>query len=95
MTFEAFLADEKTQDAVIRNLEVAGKAAKNLSAELRERFPDLPWKNMAGLRDRLIHLYFGVNMDIVWEIVRLELPKLALRLEQIAQRQVMASPLIR
>ena len=85
MTYEAFLADTKTQDAVIRNLEIIGEATKNLSTELRTRYPDVPWKGMAGVRDRRIHHYFGVNLDIVWHIVTAELSTLALQVEVIAQ----------
>ncbi|HID86151.1 MAG TPA: DUF86 domain-containing protein [Anaerolineae bacterium] len=60
---QAFLEDTKTQDAVIRNLEIIGEATKNLAKDLRERYSDIPWKSMAGVRDRLIHHYFGVNLD--------------------------------
>lgn len=85
MTYEAFLSDMKTQDAVIRNLEIIGEATKNLSAELRAKHPDLPWKGMAGVRDRLIHDYFGVNLDIVWQIVTAELPEVVVKVEAIKQ----------
>ncbi len=85
MTYQAFLEDAKTQDAVIRNLEIIGEAARNLSKELRARHPGVPWKSMAGVRDRLIHHYFGVNLDIVWQIVTNELPEVAVRLESILQ----------
>jgi len=87
MTYEVFLADIKTQDAVIRNLEIIGEATKNLSEELRSRYPDLPWKGMAGVRDRLIHHYFGINLDVVWQIVIGELPQLALLIEEILHEQ--------
>jgi uncharacterized protein with HEPN domain len=83
MTYNGFLADIKTQDAVIRNLEIIGEAAKNLSEGLRAKYPDVPWKGMAGVRDRLIHHYFGVNLDIVWQIVTGELPQVALQIEEI------------
>ena len=76
-SYEEFLTDTKTQDAVIRTLEIVGEATKRLSPELRASRSEIPWKNMAGLRDRLIHDYFGVNIDIVWQIVRDELPLLA------------------
>ena len=76
MNYDAFLTDTKTQDAVIRNLEIIGEAAKKISSPLRERNRDLPWRSMAGLRDRLIHDYFGVNVDIVWEIISKELREL-------------------
>jgi uncharacterized protein with HEPN domain len=87
MTHQAFLEDTKTQDAVIRNLEIIGEATKNLSEDLREGHPHVPWKGMAGVRDRLIHHYFGVNLDIVWQIVTDELPKVALQLESILQEE--------
>ena len=83
MAYESFVADDKTQDAVIRNLEILGEATKNLSEELRAEYPSVPWKSMAGARDRLIHHYFGINLDIVWQIVTIELPRVASQLETI------------
>lgn len=83
MSYDEFLADLKTQDAVIRTLEIVGEATKQLSSELRERYPAIPWKNMAGMRDKLIHDYFGVNLDIVGEIVSDELPAVAVEVGQI------------
>jgi uncharacterized protein with HEPN domain len=75
LTYEAFLLDTKTQDAIVRNLEIIGEAAKNISDRLRAAHPAIPWKSMAGVRDRLVHDYFGVNFDIVWEIISNDLPK--------------------
>lgn len=83
MTYEDFLNDLKTQDAVIRNLEIVGEATKNLSFEFRNKYEYIPWKEMAGLRDKLIHQYFGVNIDIVWDIAINELPGLGLKLDVI------------
>ena len=83
MVYQTFLTDLKTQDAVIRNLEIIGEAAKNMSEGLRARYTAIPWKGMSGVRNRLIHHYFGVNLDIVWQIVRNELPKVAQQLELI------------
>lgn len=80
-TYFSFVADTKTQDAVIRNLEILGEATKNLSESLRSQFPHVPWKSMAGVRDRLIHHYFGVNLDIVWQIATIELPQVASQLQ--------------
>ena len=65
----AFFADRKTQDAVIRNLEIIGEAVKQLPLELTARHPDIPWKDVAGMRDQLIHHYFGVNLKLVWGVV--------------------------
>ena len=81
MTYESFVADPKTQDAVVRNLEILGEATKNLSEELRATYPSVPWRSMAGARDRLIHHYFGTNLDIVWQIATVELPQIASQLE--------------
>jgi uncharacterized protein with HEPN domain len=81
MTYESFVADPKTQDAVVRNLEILGEATKNLSEELRAKYPSVPWRSMAGARDRLIHHYFGTNLDIVWQIATVELPQVASQLE--------------
>ncbi len=83
MTFEAFLKDTKTQDAVIRNLEIIGEATKRLSDEVRQRYPAVPWRSMAAVRDRLIHDYFGISLDVVWEIVSVELGEVALQVEGI------------
>ena len=76
MSYDDFCEDIKTQDAVIRNIEIVGEAAKCISDKLRVKVPHIPWKNMAGMRDRLIHHYFGVNLDIVWQVVAVELPNL-------------------
>jgi uncharacterized protein with HEPN domain len=82
-SFKNFEGDLKTQDAVIRNLEVIGEATKNLSLQFRNSYPQFPWKEMAGLRDRLIHHYFGINNEIVWQIVQNELPGLRSKIQQI------------
>lgn len=91
ITYEAFLADIKTQDAVIRNLEIIGEATKSLSAELRAKYVDVPWRGMAGVRDRLIHHYFGVNLDIVWQIASGELPEVASQIQEVLEKEEGAS----
>lgn len=75
-TYDKFLDDVKTQDAVVRNLEILGEAAKNVSAVFKKSNPSIPWKDLAGVRDKLIHHYFGVNLDIVWNISKEDLPDL-------------------
>ena len=77
------MADVKTQDAVTRNLEILGEATKNLSEEFRARYSHIPWKNMAGVHNRLIHHYFGINLDIVWQIVVAELPDVITALDEV------------
>jgi uncharacterized protein with HEPN domain len=74
---DAFFGDRMRQDAIVRKLEVIGQAVKNLSDDCKSREPSIPWKQIAGMRDKVIHDYFGVNLDIVWAVVEKELPKLA------------------
>jgi uncharacterized protein with HEPN domain len=73
---DSFLADRKTQDAVVRNLEIIGEATKRVSINLKAAHPDIAWKPIAGMRDKLIHDYFGVNVQLVWEAVERDLPAL-------------------
>lgn len=82
----AFLSDRKTQDAVIRNIEIIGQAVKGLSDRTRELEPDVPWRQIAGMRDKLIHEYFGVDLALVWDVVERELPALRPRLEELIGR---------
>ena len=71
-----FVKDTKTQDAVLRQLEIIGEATKNISPALREKNPAIPWKKIAGLRDKVIHEYFGVNIELVWNVVENQIPTL-------------------
>lgn len=83
MTLDEFKADKKTLHAVVRNLEVIGEAVKSVPQDVRERYPHVPWQRIAALRDILIHHYFEIDVDIVWDIVRNKLPELKLQLEAI------------
>jgi len=80
----AFLTDLKTQAAVLHELLVLGEAAKRLSAAFREEHPDVPWRAIAGMRDRLLHGYDDVDLDLVWKTVDEDLPALVTRLEALA-----------
>jgi uncharacterized protein with HEPN domain len=79
----AFLADEKTIDAVVRNLEVVGEAVKQLPAEFREQHPRIPWRQIAGLRNRIVHDYAGVDLEIVWHISQEALPAFLLQIREL------------
>lgn len=80
---DAFMTDTMRQDALIRKLEVIGEAVKNLSEISKQRRPDIPWRRIAGMRDRLTHDYFGVDLALVWVVVEKELPKLKAAVEQL------------
>lgn len=76
MTYEGFAGDAKTVFAVIRALEIIGEATKRLPQSARDSYPEVPWREMAGIRDKLIHEYFGVNLAVVWRTATEDLPGL-------------------
>ena len=80
-----FLADTKTQDAVLRNLQTLGESARRVSAPLQESYPEIPWRQIAGFRNVLVHDYLGIHMERIWGIVQQWLPDLRTRIASILQ----------
>ncbi|GIV16049.1 MAG: hypothetical protein KatS3mg022_1484 [Armatimonadota bacterium] len=85
MTYEQFAVDKKTLNAVLRSIEVIGEAVKHVPEEIRQRYPDIPWKEMAGMRDKVIHFYFGVDTKIVWNSITERIPAIQTRLQTILE----------
>lgn len=85
MDYEQFVADEKTVDAVLRNFEVIGEAAKNVPADVRQEYDDVPWSEMAGMRDKLIHGYATIELEIVWLTVEEEIPELPAQISDVRE----------
>ncbi len=83
--YSSFKNDKQAVDAIIRNFEVMGEAAKKMPVALRNKHPDIPWIEMAGMRDKLIHEYFGVNTQILWKTVKDDLPKLKSQVVTLSQ----------
>lgn len=83
MTIDEFLADEKTLYATVRAIEIIGEASKHVPESVRDRYPDLPWKQMSGMRDKLIHAYFGVDATVIWKTIREDIPPIKNALQQV------------
>lgn len=83
MSFSDFVKDSKTQDAVVRNLEVIGEAANNLPKKITKQSPNVPWAQMISMRNKVIHAYFGIDPDIVWQTVTEDLPSLSKEINKI------------
>lgn len=81
--YEIFVKDRKTINAVIRSLEVIGEAVKNLPKDIKVRYPNIPWSKMSGMRDKIIHEYFGVDLEIVWQTIKQDLPKVRPLIEKV------------
>jgi uncharacterized protein with HEPN domain len=87
LNFEDFLKNELILDACIRNIEILGEAVKNISPKFKEKYPEIEWKKIAQTRDKLIHFYFGINMETLWKIIKYDIPRLKQKLKDITQKE--------
>lgn len=87
MDYEDFEEDEVRRDAVIRQMEILGEAAKRVSEEFRSKYTEVPWQDAAGMRDKLIHGYFGVDTRIVWNTIQDDIPQLKRKLRKIRKEE--------
>jgi uncharacterized protein with HEPN domain len=85
MSYEQFTRDDKTVFAVLRALKIIGEAVKKIPEEIRVKYPEIPWKGMAGMRNKVIHEYFGVNLKYVWETVGKRIPELKPMFEKLRE----------
>jgi len=83
--FEDFRNDKKAIYAVIRAIEVIGEAAKKIPGSIRNKYPDIPWKDMAGMRDKLVHEYFGVDVEVLWKTIQQDLPTLKVLISEVVK----------
>jgi len=83
MDFEQFKSDDKTSSAVIRKFEIIGEATKNLPNNIKDKYPQIPWKDIAGMRDKLIHAYYEVDLNLVWITIQKRLPELQAFLDDV------------
>ncbi len=85
MTMEEFLRDDKTTSAVITKIGIIGEAVKNIPKDIRQRYKDFPWSDMARMRDKIMHGYFGINYRIIWNVIKERLPEIKPAIEKILE----------
>lgn len=84
LAFDDFTKDQRTIDAVVRNLEIIGEAARHIPDEVKAKYPGIPWRNIVGMRDKISHEYFGVDAEILWRTIGEDLPQFRRQIEDIA-----------
>ena len=83
LSFDAFSDDQKSVDAVVRNLEIIGEAASRLPDEFKEKYSEIEWYKVVGLRHRIVHEYFGIDLEIIWQILQKDLPELRQKITRV------------
>lgn len=87
MSYETFSKDDKTIYAVIRAVEIIGEATRNIPQEIRTKYPEIPWRDASDMRNKLVHRYFGINLEVIWQTLNEDLPMLAIALQEIIRRE--------
>ena len=85
--YQDFMNNHLVQDGIVRQVEIVGEATKNLSQKIKNKYSEVPWKDIAGMRDKLIHGYFGVDLDAVWDTAKKDIPKLKIQIKKIIERE--------
>jgi uncharacterized protein with HEPN domain len=83
LSFEDYLKDEVLKRATTRSLEIMGEATKNISSDFKKKYKNIEWKDIAGMRDKIIHFYFGIKWNVVWDVIKNKVPELKPKLESI------------
>ena len=87
LTYDEFIKDRKTLNAVVRSIEIIGEASKNIPEAVKVKYKELPWKQMAGMRDKLIHAYFGMDTETVWKATQTNIPQLKGLIQKVINEQ--------
>ena len=87
LTIDELAENQLKQSAIIRQIEIIGEAAKNLPKEFAENYNDIPWKDIVGMRDKIIHQYFNIDSNIIWDVLEIDLPELKQKIKKILKKQ--------